>query len=106
MPNRNLMTAQTGTTDGVWTRVQNLEHKVLQVEGIGTGTVQVYGYTPGAIDETPPTNSTDHEQIGSDITADGFTDISGNYTWMKLKKSDQGDTTATTGVITGNRVGY
>ena len=97
----NLLTAQTGTDNGVYKRLQGTRRIVVQTQGIGTGTVQIYGYNPATPDEAKPTDSTDHGQIGSDITADGQVEITGERVWIKAKKSSAGNSTATTVTITG-----
>ena len=95
-----MLDAQTGAGDGVWVDSIGAEAITLAVSGIGTGTLQVHGHHPTSPDTTPQ-NSNDHEQIGSDVTANlqyGITYQDVPH-WFKVSKSVAGDSTPTTVIV-------
>lgn len=95
-----LLDGQTGTSDGAWVDLR-VTHgtKLVEVSGIGTGTVQLRG----SIAATQPADSAHGSQIGSDITADGFVTVMEPVRWMKARKTVAGGSTATTVMLRSGR---
>jgi hypothetical protein len=86
-----MLDASTGENDGVWVSWEGFILGQLHTDGINSDTIQVRGSNADA----QPDNSTDGAQVGSDITADGFTTITGPYRWLKVKHSTDGSGTVT-----------
>ena len=78
-----LLDDATATCPGDWTDVRKYVHKSVHVSGITTATVQIYG------SNTPvePLNTTDHVQLGANITADSIREITYPVKWIKVKVS-------------------
>ena len=92
-----LLDAQTGAGAGVWVRAQGAIAGKVTVSGLGTGGVTLYSHTRENPD-TDPTDSDDHEAVGSEITSNGQFGIAVEDigTDMKSDKTTAGGSTATT----------
>lgn len=80
---------ETSTQVGEWAKMGLVHDAILQIRGITTGTVQVWGINPG-IDangnvEALPSDETGAEQIGANITADGIVSYEGKELPMYVK---------------------
>lgn len=86
------------TSTGAWadTRVYG-DKGVLDISGITTATLQVYGSN----DETQPADASDGRQIGSDIIADAIFDLGTLPSFVKVKISAW-----TSGTIRANLKAY
>lgn len=88
---------EVSTETGTWVSMAGVESLYLTVEGITTGTVQVWGINPtvkddGSLDALP-SDETGAHQIGSDITADGVVKFEKQDlpAYIKLKITAAGD---------------
>jgi len=94
--------AATAGVSGTWIDARAMKgKKTFHVTGIGTGTVQVYcsnGQTTGVV----PADSTDDAQMGGDITTNTVVTIEDACSFVKMKKSAAGDSTATTVILQGD----
>ena len=66
-----LLDGKTGAGAGAWVRAQGAIAGKVTVSGLGTGGVTLYSHTRENPD-TDPTDSDDHEAVGSEITSNGF----------------------------------
>lgn len=97
-----MLDAQAGASAGVWVDTRWAKgKKTFHVTGIGTGTVQVFcsGGLPTGL---APADSTDHAQMGGDITTNAVVTVEDACSYMKVDKSAAGDSTETTVILTAD----
>ena len=68
------------TSIGSWIDVADIDRMSIHVDGITTGTVQIYGSNTLA----KPTDATNHYKLGGDITANTIKEIAVPVKWIKV----------------------
>lgn len=90
-----LVDASDDTYTGTWVDCGDFQTGHIYVLLTDTGTVQVMGSSAA----TRPTDATDGTQIGTDITATGFTSLTSLPRFLKTKVTAAGDALSVFGVF-------
>lgn len=93
--------AQGAAAAGVYIEMLGAKKVTAHISGLGTGGVTPYGHAPSTFDggePVAPTDSDDHEAIGSEITSGAVWTLSHpDVPWfLKFDKTTEGDATETT----------
>lgn len=75
--------AVTATDNGKWFRLDPLSNISIDISGITTATVQIFGSNAS----TQPSDATDGRQIGFDVTSDSIVSITTPIKYLKVKVS-------------------